>query len=219
MGQKVNPNSFRLQITKDWRSKWFSNGKDYAQKLHEDIKIRDFILDNYGVKSGISRVDIKRDADTLDVIIHSSRPGVLIGRGGAGINEIKKKISRFTESKIKDITIEEIRTPELDAKIMADSIKEQLEKRIAFKRAAKQALEKIMRAGAEGAKINISGRLNGVEIARSQAFSKGKIPMSTLRADIDYGFSEAWTTYGILGIKVWIYRGERKQEEKENVNA
>ncbi|MDD3480800.1 MAG: 30S ribosomal protein S3 [Patescibacteria group bacterium] len=220
MGQKVNPNSFRLQVTKDWKSRWFAGKSDYAKLLHEDIKIRDYILTNLGPRAGISRVDIERDANLVNVIIHTSRPGVVIGRGGAGAVELKNKLTSLVESKIKDISIEEIRKPELDAKIMADSIKEQLEKRIAFKRAAKQALDKIKRAGAEGVKVMIAGRLNGADIARTQFFQEGKIPMSTLRADVDYGFSEAWTTYGILGIKVWIYRGERKkEEEKKNVNA
>jgi small subunit ribosomal protein S3 len=219
MGQKVNPNSFRLQVNKNWKSRWFATKQDYARLLHEDIKIRDYIYKEIGPRSGVSHVDIERDANMMTIIIHSSRPGVIIGRGGAGINELRSKLISLVDSRIKDITIEEIRKPELNAKIMADSCKEQLEKRIAFKRVGKQTVEKIMRAGAKGARVMISGRLNGADIARSQAFQEGKIPMSTLRADVDYGFSEAKTTYGILGIKVWVYKGEKKEEDNKNVNA
>lgn len=219
MGQKVNPNSFRLQVNKNWKSRWFATKQDYARLLHEDIKIRDYIYKEIGPRSGVSHVDIERDANMMTIIIHSSRPGVIIGRGGAGINELRSKLISLVDSRIKDITIEEIRKPELNAKIMADSCKEQLEKRIAFKRVGKQTVEKIMRAGAKGARVMISGRLNGADIARSQAFQEGKIPMSTLRADVDYGFSEARTTYGILGIKVWVYKGEKKEEDNKNVNA
>lgn len=219
MGQKINPNSFRLQVNKNWKSRWFARKQDYARLLHEDIKVRDYIYRDLGSRAGVSKVDIERDANMMTVIIHTSRPGVIIGRGGAGVNDLRKKLINMVESKIKDITIEEIRKPDLDAKIMADSCKEQLEKRVAFKRVGKQAVEKIIRAGAKGARVMISGRLNGADIARSQAFQEGKIPMSTLRADVDYGFSEARTTYGILGIKVWIYKGEKKEEDVKNVNA
>lgn len=215
MGQKVNPNSFRLQITKDWKSKWFASGEDYAKYLHEDIKIRDYIRKNLGGRAGVARVDIERDANMVKVIIHTSRPGVVIGRGGAGAVELKQKLSKLVDSKIKDITIEEIRNAELNGQIMADQVAQMLEKRFAFKRAAKQSIDKITKAGAKGVKIRVAGRLNGVEIARNQVFSQGKIPISTLRADIDYGFSEAWTTYGLLSVKVWIYKGERKEQKDE----
>lgn len=219
MGQKVNPNSFRLQVNKDWKSRWFARKQDYAKLLHEDIKVRDYIYKEIGPRAGVSKVEIERDANMMTVIIYTSRPGVIIGRGGAGIAELRKKLINIIDSRLKDINIEEIRKPDLDAKIVADSCKEQLEKRIAFKRVGKQAVEKIMRAGAKGAKIMISGRLNGADIARSQSFQEGKIPMSTLRADVDYGFSEARTTYGILGIKIWIYKGDKKEEDVKNVNA
>lgn len=215
MGQKVNPNSFRLQVTKDWKSRWFASGPEYAKFLHEDVKIRDYILKNLGGKAGVARVDIERDANTVKVIIHTSRPGVIIGRGGAGAVELKQKLTKLVESKIKDISIEEIRNAELNAQIMADQTAQMLEKRFAFKRAAKQSVDKILKAGAKGVKIRVAGRLNGVEIARNQVFSEGKIPMSTLRADVDYGFSEAWTTYGILSVKVWIYKGDRKVNKDE----
>jgi small subunit ribosomal protein S3 len=217
MGQKINPNSFRLQVTKDWKSKWFATGPDYAKFLHEDVKIRDYIRKNLGGRAGVARVDIERDANMVKVIIHTSRPGVIIGRGGAGAVELKQKLSKLVESKIKDINIEEIRNAELNAQIMADQAAQMLEKRFAFKRAAKQTIDKITKAGAKGVKIRIAGRLNGADIARDQVFSEGKIPMSTLRADVDYGFSEAWTTYGLLSVKVWIYKGERKEEKKDEV--
>lgn len=214
MGHKVNPISFRLQVKKDWRSRWFSK-ENYAKFLHEDIRIRDYIHKKLGVKASISRVEIERNANLVTIIIFTSRPGVIIGRGGAGATELKQELSKLVESKIKDISIEEIREPELDAQIMSDSIAQQLEKRIAFKRAAKQSLDKIMKAGAKGAKIMIGGRLNGAEISRSQFITQGKIPLATLRADIDYGTSRAWTTYGILGVKVWIYKGDIAKNTKE----
>jgi small subunit ribosomal protein S3 len=213
MGHKVNPISFRLQVNKNWKSRWFSR-TDYAKFLHEDIKIREHITKSLGAKAGISKVEIERDANLVTVIIHTSRPGVIIGRGGAGVQDLKARLTKLVDSKIKDINIEEIRTPELDAQIMADSIAQQLERRIAFKRAAKQSVDKIMRAGAKGVKVNIGGRLNGAEISRSQFFTQGKIPLATLKADIDYGTARAWTTYGILGVKVWIYKGDVKEEQK-----
>lgn len=216
MGHKVNPISFRLQVKKDWKSRWFAHA-DYAKFLHEDIKIRKYIAEKLGAKAGVSKVEIERNANMVTIIIFTSRPGVIIGRGGAGATELKNNLAKMIESKIKDINIEEIRNPELNAKIMADSITAQLEKRIAFKRAAKQALDKIMKAGAKGAKVMIGGRLNGAEISRSQFFTEGKIPLATLRADIDYAHSEAQTTYGKLGVKVWIYHGEMQKETNKEV--
>lgn len=213
MGRKINPISFRLQVNKNWKSRWFA-GNDYAKFLHEDIAIRKYLTTNLGAKAGISKVEIERNANMVNVIIFTSRPGVIIGRGGTGVTELKANLSKKITSKIKDINIEEIRNAELNAKIMADSITQQLEKRIAYKRAAVQALEKIMTAGAKGAKIMIGGRLNGADIARRQFFAKGKIPLATIRADIDFAHSEAKTTYGILGVKVWIYKGEVKNEEQ-----
>ena len=214
MGHKVNPISFRLQVKKDWKSRWFA-GADYAKFLHEDIKIRKHIEKKLGARAGVAKVEIERNANMVTIIIFTSRPGVIIGRGGAGATDLKNNLVKTIQSKIKDINIEEIRTPELNAKIMADAITAQLEKRIAFKRAAKQALDKIMKAGAKGAKVMIGGRLNGAEISRTQFFTEGKIPLATLRADIDYAHSEAQTTYGKLGVKVWIYKGEMQREEKQ----
>jgi small subunit ribosomal protein S3 len=213
MGHKVNPISFRLQVNKNWKSRWFARA-DYAKFLHEDIKIREHIIKKLGARAGISKVEIERDANLVTVIVHTSRPGVIIGRGGAGVAELKANLTKLVESKIKDINIQEIRNPELDAQIMADSVAQQLERRIAFKRAAKQTVEKVMRAGAKGVKVNIGGRLNGAEISRSQFFTQGKIPLATLKADIDYGTSRALTTYGVLGVKVWIYKGDVKEEQK-----
>lgn len=217
MGHKVNPISFRLQVNKNWKSRWFSKA-DYAKFLHEDIAIRRHIDQKLGAKAGIDKVEIERNANMVTVIIHTSRPGVIIGRGGAGAGELKTELSRLIESKIKDINIEEIRNAELSAKIMADSVAQQLEKRIAYKRAAKQVLDKIMKAGAKGAKIMIGGRLNGADISRSQFFTEGKIPLATLRADIDFATAKARTTYGILGVKVWIYKGEQKDENEKKSN-
>lgn len=213
MGHKVNPTSFRLQVNKNWKSRWFA-GQDYAKFLHEDLRVRKYIDEKLGARAGISKVEIERNANMMTVIIHTSRPGVIIGRGGAGAVELKAGLSKLIESKIKDINIEEIRNAELNAQIMADAVAQQLEKRIAYKRAAKQIMDKIMKAGAKGAKIMIGGRLNGADISRSQFFAEGKIPLATLRADIDYAQARALTTYGILGVKVWIYKGEVKEEEQ-----
>jgi small subunit ribosomal protein S3 len=218
MGHKVNPISFRLQIKKDWKSRWFSKA-DYSKYLHEDIKIREYIVKNLGGRAGVARVDIERNANMVTVIIYTSRPGVIIGRGGAGAVDLKKNLTKLVASRIKDINIEEVRNPELNAQIMADSVCQQLEKRIAYKRAAKSVIDKIMRAGAKGAKVMIGGRLNGADISRSQFFVEGKIPLATLRADIDYATGRAWTTYGILGVKVWIYKGEIKEENKTKNEA
>ena len=223
MGHKVSPVSFRLQINKNWQSRWFAK-KGYADMLHEDITIRQYILNEMGVKAGIAKVEIERNANQVSVNIHTSRPGVVIGRGGAGATELKAKISKLTKGRIKDINIMEIRKPEANAKLLADSITQQLEKRIPFKRAMKQAIEKASKEGVQGVKVMISGRLNGAEIARKEHALKGKIPLATLDADIDYGYSRAKTTYGILGVKVWIYNGmidKTKKDKKEatDVNA
>lgn len=206
MGHKVSPISFRLQISKDWVSKWYSE-KDYAKYLHEDIKLRAYIMDTMGRKSGISKVEIERNANQVSISIHTSRPGVLIGRGGAGAIELKKKLQKMIKSQLKDINIEEVRNPEADPKLVAENIASQLERRMAYKRAVKQSVDKALKAGARGVKIMVSGRLNGAEIARREFTSEGKIPLQTIRADIEYGTARANTTYGVIGIKVWIYKG------------
>ncbi|MEK7447489.1 MAG: 30S ribosomal protein S3 [Patescibacteria group bacterium] len=206
MGHKVSPISFRLQVSKDWISKWYSE-KDYAKYLHEDIKLREYIMSNLGRKSGISKVEIERNANQVSINIHTSRPGVLIGRGGAGAIELKKKLQKMIKSQLRDINIEEVRNPEADAKLIAENIASMLERRMAYKRAIKQSVDKALKAGARGVKIMVSGRLNGAEIARREFTSEGKIPLQTIRADIEYGTARANTTYGVIGIKVWIYKG------------
>lgn len=215
MGQKVNPISFRLQLTKDWQSRWFA-GKNYRQFLHEDIKLRDHILKNHGVKSGIARVDVERSPNQINVTAFTSKPGVVIGRGGAGIEELKKEISKIVKSPVK-ISIEEIKNPELYAKLVADNVAGQIERRIAFKRAMKQAIDRSMKAGAKGIKIQVGGRLGGADIARSETKSEGKIPLQTISADIDYAYTTAKTTYGIIGVKVWIYKGEYDLNKNDRI--
>lgn len=216
MGNKINPTSLRMNITDTWKSKWFSKA-NYVELLHEDIKIREY-LESHLRKAGLSRIDIERLNDgTITVIIRTTKPGLIIGKGGAGIEELKKKIK--TKLKIKKelkVNIEEIRDVNMHAAVIAGNIAEQLEKRVAFRRLMKQALEAIMQAGAKGVKVAVGGRLNGAEIARTEHLSAGKIPLHTLRADIDYAKSTAHTTYGTIGVKVWIYKGDifEKKEAK-----
>lgn len=224
MGHKVSPISFRLQVDKNWQSRWFSK-KDYATLLHEDIKIRKTILTDLGIRAGVAKVEIERNANQVSVTVFTSKPGVVIGRGGQGALELKNKLGKLVKGKIKDINIMEIKNPDANAQLVADNIAGQLERRMPFKRAMKQSVEKATRSGAKGIKIIVAGRLNGAEIARSEKASKGKIPLATLDALIDYGTSRARTTYGILGVKVWIYNGmkehDKKKVEKEanDVNA
>lgn len=206
MGHKVSPISFRLQISKDWVSKWYSK-EDYARYLHEDIKLREYVFNTLGRKAGISKVEIERNANQVNLNIFTSRPGVLIGRGGAGAIDLKKKLQKLIKSQLKDINIEEVRNAEADPKLIAENIASQLERRMAYKRAVKQAVDKALKAGAQGVKVMVAGRLNGAEIARREFTSEGKIPLQTIRADIEYGTARANTTYGVIGIKVWIYKG------------
>lgn len=218
MGHKVNPTSFRLQITDTWKSKWFSASK-FAEYLREDVSIRTF-LDKALKRSGLVRVDIERsNAGTLNVVIKTTKPGLIIGKGGAGIEELKKKLVR--ELKIKTdvrISIEEVRDISLHAQVVANSIVEQLERRAAFRKLMKQALEQVMNAGAKGIKVAIGGRLNGAEIARTEHLSAGKIPLHTLRSDIDFARSTAFTTYGTIGVKVWIYKGDVFNKKAVSMN-
>jgi len=216
MGHKVSPISFRLQVNKNWASRWYAK-KDYAKMLHEDIKIRKYILENLGMRAGISHVEIERNANQTTVNIYTAKPGVVIGRGGAGATELKAKIAKLTAGKIKDLNVYEVKNPDTNPQIIADNIAQQLERRIAFKRATRQAVEKAQRAGAKGIKVMVGGRLNGAEIARSEFVIKGKIPLATIDADIKYATSRAKTTYGILGIKVWVYNG--MVENKKAVEA
>ena len=214
MGQKVHPHGIRLGIVKTWDAKWYA-GKDFATNLHEDIKIRKAIkTDKQLASAGVSRIEIERSEKRLKLTIHTAKPGMVIGRGGAGIEDIKNKLKKLTDKRV-DINIMEIRQPDLDALLVAENIAAQLERRIAFRRAMKQSVGRTMRLGAKGIKIACSGRLGGAEIARSESYREGSSPLHTLRADIDYGFAEANTTYGRIGIKVWIFKGEILPEKKD----
>lgn len=211
MGQKVHPHGIRLGIVKTWDAKWYAD-KEFAQNLHEDIKIRKELKKQL-MSSGVSRIETERSKNRLKLTIHTAKPGMVIGRGGSGIEDIKTKLKKFTDKRL-DININEIRQPDLDATLVAENIAAQLERRIAFRRAMKQSVGRTMRLGAKGIKIMCSGRLGGAEIARSESYREGSIPLHTLRADIDYGFAEANTTYGRIGIKVWIFKGEILPEKK-----
>jgi small subunit ribosomal protein S3 len=209
MGQKVHPVGIRLGISADWNSKWYANSKDYPNLLNADIKVREFLKKKLA-NANVSRIQIERPTRAAVVTIHTARPGVVIGKKGADIENLRKDVAKLIGLHINNvkINIEEIRKPELDAQLVAESIAQQLERRVMFRRAMKRAMQNTMRMGAQGIKINVAGRLNGAEIARSECYREGRVPLHTLRADIDYGFAEALTTYGILGIKVWIYKGE-----------
>lgn len=206
MGQKVNPHGLRIGIIKDWDTKWYANDKNYSEYLIEDVKIRKFIKKKLYI-SGISRIEIERAANKIKLNVNTAKPGLVIGKGGTGIEELRKEVEKLTGKSVL-INITEIRQPELDAQLVAENIASQLEKRISFRRAMKQAMSRSMKLGAKGIKTGVAGRLGGAEIARTEHYHEGTIPLQTLRADIDYGFSEANTTYGKLGVKVWIYKGE-----------
>ncbi|WP_278791623.1 30S ribosomal protein S3 [Leyella stercorea] len=205
MGQKVNPHGLRVGVIKGWDSKWYA-GKDYEKFLLEDIKIREFIKEKLFL-SGISKVEIERASNKARISIHTAKPGMVIGRQGSNIELLKSDLKKMTESAI-EINIVEVKTPDMDATLVAENIAAQLERRIAFRRAMKQCVGRTMRMGAKGIKITCGGRLGGAEIARSESYREGSIPLHTLRADIDYGFAEAATTYGRIGVKVWVYKGE-----------
>ena len=213
MGQKVNPHGIRLGIVKTWDAKWYAD-KDFADNLHEDIKIRDYLKKSL-LAAGVSRIETERAKNRLKITIHTAKPGMVIGRGGSGIEEIKAGLKKYTNAKRVDINIAEIKQPDLDATLVAENIASQLERRIAFRRAMKQSVGRTMRLGAKGIKITCAGRLGGAEIARSESYREGSIPLHTLRADIDYGTAEAHTTYGRIGIKVWIFKGEVLPERKQ----
>ncbi|MBO4400944.1 MAG: 30S ribosomal protein S3 [Selenomonadaceae bacterium] len=212
MGQKVHPHGIRLGIVKTWDAKWYAD-REFAKNLHEDIQIRKEILRQLS-QSSVSRVETERSKNRLRLTIHTAKPGQVIGKGGSGIEEIKNSLKKITDKRL-DINIMEIRQPDMDAQLVAENIASQLERRIAFRRAMKQSVGRTMRLGAKGIKIMCSGRLGGAEIARSESYREGSIPLHTLRADIDYGFAEANTTYGRIGIKVWIFKGEILPEKKE----
>src|SRR4051812_3605915 len=207
MGQKINPVGFRLAVNKNWSSRWYANTKNFAPMLAEDIKVRDFLKRKLAHAS-VGRVLIERPAKDARITIFSARPGVVIGKKGEEIEALKAELRRIMGVQQVHVNIEEIRKPEIDAQLIADSIAQQLEKRIMFRRAMKRAMQNAMRLGAQGIKIMSSGRLNGIEIARTEWYREGRVPLHTLRADIDYGLGEAKTSYGVIGIKVWVYKGE-----------
>ncbi len=207
MGQKVHPTSFRIGTIYEWRSQWYSS-KDYATLLAEDLAIRNFINEQLR-EAMISRIDIERSANQVGVKLHTAKPGVVIGRGGQNVEELRRRLEALVEGEIRvRVDVSEVRVPELDAQLVARSVAEQMERRIAFRRAIKQAVQRTMQRGAEGAKIIISGRLGGAEMSRKAQEMSGRVPLHTLRADIDYGFAEARTVFGQIGVKVWIYKGE-----------
>lgn len=215
MGQKVHPIGMRVGIIRDWDAKWYAE-KEYAEFLHEDLRIRKFIATKLA-DAAVSTIEIERAANRVNISIHTAKPGMVIGKGGSEVENLRKELNKLTGKRV-HINIVEIKKPDLDAKLVGEGIARQLENRIAFRRAQKQAIQRAMRAGAKGIKTQVSGRLNGADIARSEGYSEGTVPLHTLRADIDYAWEEADTTYGKLGVKVWIYRGEilptKKNTEK-----
>lgn len=206
MGQKVHPTGIRLGYIKDWTSRWYASSQNYPAYLFKDLKVREFLKKKLGHAS-ISRIQINRPANNAQITIHTARPGLVIGKKGEDIDALRKEISAMLGIPVQ-LNVEEIRKPELDAQLVAEGVAQQLEKRIMFRRAMKRAVQNTMRLGAEGIKINVGGRLNGAEIARSEWYREGRVPLHTFRADIDYGFAEAKTTYGVIGVKVWIFKGE-----------
>ncbi|QVL46217.1 MAG: 30S ribosomal protein S3 [Methylophilaceae bacterium] len=206
MGQKIHPTGFRLAVTKNWQSRWYANSKQFPEMLQNDIKVRDFLTKKL-VNAAVSKVVIERPAKNAKITIHSARPGVVIGKKGEDIESLRSTLQGMMNVPV-HLNIEEVRKPELDATLIAQSIAQQLEKRVMFRRAMKRAMQNAMRLGAKGIKIMSSGRLNGIEIARTEWYREGRVPLHTLRADIDYGVAEALTTYGIIGIKVWVFKGE-----------
>ncbi len=224
MGQKVNPKGFRIGVNQDWSSTWYADKATFSKYILEDKKIRNYINKKYA-QCGISEIVIERTENRLTVNVFASRPGMLIGVKGAEIEVIKKALAKLSDSKNITLNIKEIKHPDIDANLIAQNIAQQLEKRVAWKRATKQAVQKTMKAGAKGVKVMVSGRLGGAEIAKSEHYLEGSLPLQTLRANIDYGFAEALTTFGIIGVKVWVYKGEilgsktPKEEVNNDVNA
>ncbi|WP_026688619.1 30S ribosomal protein S3 [Alteribacter aurantiacus] len=216
MGQKVNPNGLRVGVIRGWESQWYAD-KDYADLLHEDIKIREY-LEKRLKDASVSTIEIERAANRVNVTIYTAKPGMVIGKGGSEVEALRKALNQLTGKRV-HININEIKSPDKDARLVADNVARQLENRISFRRAMKQTIQRTMRAGAQGIRTQVSGRLGGADIARSESYSEGTVPLHTLRADIDYGTAEADTTYGKIGVKIWIYRGEvlptkgTKQEE------
>jgi small subunit ribosomal protein S3 len=216
VGQKVSPVGLRVGIIRDWESKWFA-GKDYADLLHEDIRIREYIYRRLK-DAAVSTIEIERAANRVNITIHTAKPGMVIGKGGTEVEALRQELVKLTGKKV-HINISEIKVPELDARLVAENIAQQLERRISFRRAMKQAIQRTLRAGAKGVRTQVSGRLGGADIARTEGYTEGTVPLHTLRADIDYGFAEAHTTYGRIGVKVWIYRGEVLPKRKEETEG
>jgi small subunit ribosomal protein S3 len=216
MGQKVHPYGFRLGITKTWRSRWFAK-QDYAKLLHEDLELKESLTERLKA-AGVSSIEVDRPGNKLRITIRTSRPGIIIGRKGAEIEKLKSDLAKKTKREV-FVDIQEVHRPELDAQLVSESIALQLEKRVAFRRAMRKAVDSALRFGCKGIKVRVSGRLNGAEIARSEWYLQGQLPLHTLRADIDYGFSQAFTTYGVIGVKVWIYKGEVIEGGNKNRNS
>lgn len=217
MGQKVSPIGLRVGIIRDWDSRWYANKNEYASLLHEDIKIREYLESKLGRDAAVSRVEIERTKGRVEIFIHTAKPGVVIGRGGEDIDALRKNITKLTKKEV-NISIVEIKRPELDAKLVADNIAQQIENRVSFRIAQKRTIRRTRKSGGKGIKTMVSGRLGGADMARSEGYSEGNVPLHTLRADIDYATSEADTTYGKIGVKVWIYKGEvlpQKGNKKE----
>ncbi len=206
MGQKVNPIGFRLGVTRDWNARWFSASRDYRNNLIADLKIRDYLKERLA-NAAVSTILIERPAQTINITIRTARPGIVIGKKGEDIERLRQELAGMTGKPVQ-LAVEEVRQPELDAQLVAENIAQQLEKRIMFRRAMKRAVQNAMRLRAQGIKVMVAGRLNGAEIARTEWYREGRVPLHTLRADIDYGFAEAFTTYGTIGVKVWIFKGE-----------
>ena len=214
MGQKVHPKGFRLGVTEQWESRWFA-GRDYADMLHEDVKIRNFLKARL-YHAGVSRIDIERAANKAKINIHTARPGIVIGKKGAEIEKLKQELAKLTSREC-FLNIHEVRRPDVEAQLVAENVALQLERRVAFRRAMKEAVARAMRMGAQGVRIQCSGRLGGSEIARREWYREGRVPLHTLRADVNYGFAEARCSYGVIGVRVWIFRGEvlSRQEEEQ----
>jgi len=213
MGQKIHPIGFRLSVRKNWSSRWYASSKDFSGMLHKDIGVREYLKKKLA-GAGVARIVIERPANNAKITIYTARPGVVIGKKGEDIEALRAELRKRMGLPEVALNIEEVRKPEVDAQLIAESITQQLEKRIMFRRAMKRAMQNAMRLGAQGIKIMSGGRLNGIEIARTEWYREGRVPLHTLRADIDYGFSEAKTTYGVIGVKVWVYKGEQTGQQE-----
>ncbi len=217
MGRKVHPIGFRLKINKTWEGRWFAEGEEYVKNLHQDFELRDLVR-NEAPRAGVSRIEIERFPGKVKVVVHTAKPGILIGRKGENVKKIRQSLETVVGKKI-DLEIKEIKSPDLDAYLVAQNIAEQLERRISYQRAMKRAIQQAMRQGGQGIRVEVSGRLSGAEMARTVNMREGRVPRQTLRADIDYAQSEALTTYGRIGVKVWIYKGEVLPEVEEKVES